>query len=96
MLHPALSLPQEVLFEFVPDEVAKTVRIEFFKVMIAARNPTDLTACLAGQPEINYETARQLKLSSKSSISLGGREVPDGAGGTGTADFWASMEPPDE
>ena len=39
--------------------------------MIAARNPTDLTACLAGQPEINYETARQLKLSSKSSLSNG-------------------------
>lgn len=57
--------------EFVPDEVAKTVRIEFFKDMIAARNPTDLTACLAGQPEINYETARQLKLSSKSSLSNG-------------------------
>ena len=57
--------------EFVPDEVAKTVRIEFFKDMIAARNPTDLTPCLAGQPEINYETARQLKLSSKSSLSNG-------------------------
>lgn len=50
--------------EFVPDEVARTVRIEFFKEIMAGRSETDLTPCLAGVPAIDYQEPRQLKLSS--------------------------------
>ena len=49
--------------EFIPDEVARTVRIEFFKDIIKEQSDTDLSSYLVGYPEIAYQTGRQLKLS---------------------------------
>lgn len=57
--------------EFIPDEVARTVRIEFFKDLIKERSMTNLSSCLVGYPEISFQTARQLKLSSKNSLTEG-------------------------
>ena len=57
--------------EFVPDETAKTVRVEFFKDILADAPSDDLTGCLVGYPEINYQEPRQLKLSSDASLSEG-------------------------
>lgn len=55
--------------EFIPDEVARTVRIEFFKDIIKEQSDTDLSSYLVGYPEIAYQTGRQLKLSSKDSLT---------------------------
>ncbi len=55
--------------EFVPDETAKTVRVEFFKDIMDAAPAADLTGCLAGHPEINFQEARQLKLSSENTLT---------------------------
>lgn len=57
--------------EFVPDETARTVRVEFFKDILADAPSDDLTACLVGYPEINFQEPRQLKLSSDNSLSEG-------------------------
>ena len=55
--------------EFVPDETARTVRVEFFKDIMTAAPSDDLTDCLVGHPEINYQEPRQLKLSSEESLT---------------------------
>ena len=57
--------------EFIPDESAKTVRVEFFKDILSAAPSDDLTDCLVGHPEINFQEPRQLKLSSDKSLSEG-------------------------
>lgn len=57
--------------EFIPDEVERTVRIEFFKDIIKQRSDTDLSSCLVGYPEISFQAVRQLKLSSKTSLTEG-------------------------
>lgn len=64
--------------EFVPDETEHTVRIEFFKDILAATPSDDLTSCLVGYPEFNFQAPRQLKLSSDTSLSEG--ESFEGAG----------------
>lgn len=57
--------------EFIPDETAKTVHIEFFKDILASKPSDDLSGSLVGHPEINFQNPRQLKLSSDESLSEG-------------------------
>ncbi|WP_294617619.1 hypothetical protein [uncultured Bacteroides sp.] len=57
--------------EFIPDETAGTVRIEFFKDLIGRKSETDLSPFLTGYPDIAFQTPRQLKLSSKNSLTEG-------------------------
>ena len=57
--------------EFVPDEVTRTVRIEFFKDIMSGRSEADLTPFMAGNLAIEFQEARQLRLSSENVITEG-------------------------
>lgn len=57
--------------EFISDEVAHTVRIEFFKDIMAEDSLADLTARLTGYPEISFQAPKQLKIFSKESLTEG-------------------------
>lgn len=57
--------------EFVPDEISKTVQIEFFKDSIVKKSVTDLSPYLIGHTEVDFQEPRQLKLSSKTSLTEG-------------------------
>ena len=56
--------------EFVPNEVERTVHIEFFKDILNAK-AEDITPCLTGYPDISYQSPQQLKLSSTESLTEG-------------------------
>lgn len=57
--------------EFIPDEVARTVRIELFNDIIDSKPTIDLTPYLTSHPEISYSEYQQLKLSSETTITEG-------------------------
>lgn len=57
--------------EFIPDEVARTVRIELFNDIVEARPSVDLTPYLVSRPEVSFPEYRQLKLSSENVLSEG-------------------------
>ena len=57
--------------EFIPDEVARTVRIELFNDIIDSKPTVDLTPYLASQPEESFPGYQQLKLSSETVITEG-------------------------
>lgn len=56
--------------EFIPDEVARTVQIDFFKNILAQKASCDLSPYLTSHPLISYpETYQQLVLSSENTLS---------------------------
>lgn len=57
--------------EFIPDEVARTVRIELFNDIIDSKPTIDLTPYLTSQPEQSFPDYQQLKLSSETVITEG-------------------------
>ena len=55
--------------EFIPDEVAKTVRVLLFKDMIAENPSADVTPWLVGYPSVTFQEERQLQLRSAKTVS---------------------------
>lgn len=57
--------------EFIPDEVARTVRIELFNDIMESKPTVDLTPYLKSHPELSFSGYQQLKLSSETVITEG-------------------------
>lgn len=57
--------------EFIPDEVKRTVRIEFFNDVANMKAETDLTDCLVSELEFDVSTYQKIHLSSETFISDG-------------------------
>lgn len=57
--------------EFIPDEVARTVRIELFNDIMDSKPTVDLTPYLKSYPELSFSEYQQLKLSSETVITEG-------------------------
>lgn len=57
--------------EFIPDEVARTVKIVLFNEMMEETSAADLTELLVGNPELNFEGYKQLKLTSEDMMTEG-------------------------
>lgn len=57
--------------EFIPDEVKRTVTIEFFKDVANMKAETDLTDCLVSELEFDVSTYQKVHLSSETVISDG-------------------------
>lgn len=62
---------KKFLCEFIPDEVARTVKIEFFDEVAKMKAETDLTDCLTSPLEFGIPTYQKVSLSSESSIADG-------------------------
>jgi hypothetical protein len=57
--------------EFIPDELNKTVKIEFLKDVLSGIASTDLSGCVDGELSLSFPKYKQLKLSSKDTIADG-------------------------
>lgn len=62
---------KKFLCEFIPDEVKRTVRIEFFNDVANMKAETDLTDCLVSELEFDVSTYQKIHLSSETFISDG-------------------------
>lgn len=62
---------KKFLCEFIPDEVERTVTIEFFDDIAKMKAETDLTKCLTSSLEFDMPSYQKLSLSSETMISDG-------------------------